>query len=51
MGIAMTKNHTRGYYLPEEMTVWLEASAERERRSVSNFLALLIERARGDATK
>ena len=47
----MNKCHTRGYYLPLDLTAWLEASAATERRSVSNYLALLIERAMADAAK
>jgi hypothetical protein len=39
------RGKVRGYYLPEDQMKWLEEQAEKEKRSVSNFLARLIENA------
>lgn len=42
---------TKGYYIPDDLRVWLEEQAAKEKRSVSNFLALLIEKAKANAVQ
>lgn len=36
----------RGFYLPLDLMDWLERSARQEKRSTSNFLALLVREAK-----
>ena len=37
---------TAAYYLPSDVTNWIEQEAKRENRSASNFLATLVRRIR-----
>lgn len=41
-----TKGMVQGIYLPVPLMEWVKREAEKDRRSVSNFLAILIEKAK-----
>lgn len=41
----------RGIYIPDELMEWLKESASSERRSVSSFIAILIEKEKGKRNK
>jgi hypothetical protein len=42
------KGKTKGYYIRDDLREWLETEASKQNRSVSNFLATLLEKVKAD---
>lgn len=47
----MATKATVNMRIPAELRAWLDEQAEKERRSLSNYVVLLIERAKEQADK
>jgi hypothetical protein len=45
----MTKNASIGIRLPAELRDWLEQQAANDRRTLSNYVVILLERAKEQA--